>query len=517
MKRVVFGVLIPFFMFAEGISFNGRFNVGFTSRPVRRDTVNPANTLQIGIGGGINIFGISAGLNLFFNSDDKFTPRASSFYSLTPTWGWGRAYIGDFAPSFSSFSLSGVSMRGGGLELFPGKFNLFIVSGVVKGAEKDSTSSSYSKYMWGVKLGFGKSSRANISILNSKDIPSSLEDSLRGNKTPEENWVFEIGNRVVIKKIFSIKATGAVSMLTRNIYASPVTGKRVPSWLKSGLNLNLSSNVDYAYSIKTGLRLKKAILNYRHSYIGPGFESHGLAGIANDRVEDGGSINFSLGRYGSLGASGSYYRDNLVGLKDSDTRNLIANVFLSLVPTRKLSFTTTAMMNRMNRNSAQSDTQSVSNRSVSLSVSSSYRPSKKVSLGINSSITEAEVLTIFNDVKTRIIATGARLNHRLARSFSYGLGFGVVSTNSDTLNETSLTPSINIRFVPGKKLRFMFGLRSGISKKRNFLGTNVRGIVRVTSRDAVTLRLTSENYTDSTPPTLTIHLSYSRAFGKKVY
>ncbi len=518
MKKIVLMIFVPTIIFAGGLSFNGRFSVDYTSRPEKRDTTNPSNTIKVGLSGGLNFYGISAGINLFFNSDDKFTPQSSSFYSVTPSWSWGRIYIGDFAPSFSNLTLSGVSIRGGGLELFPGAFNLFVVSGEAKGDVNDSTGNGFTKYIWGVKLGVGRNTGTSIALINARDIPSSLPDSLRNGITPQENWVAEVQQKLTLfRGSFSILMDGAVSLLTRNLYADPVVDDKIPDWVSSSFNVNLSSSADYAYRIESRLRLRKLSLNFAHAYIGPGFESHGLPGINNDRIEEKGGINISLGRYGSIGANGSYSHDNLIDLSEAETKNTVGNFYITLVPSRSFFVNTYAMISKMDRNSTQNDTLDLTNNSLSTSLSVNYRFSRKVNLGASVSMTNTDVQTAITSTEAKVTSFNVRLNHKISRALSYSFGSGMVKTDSDTLTETSFTPNLGISFNPGKRFRLRLSLRSGISEDRTMLGLNARSIFKFTPRDVVTFTMTSEKYLkpETEQGSLTLKLSYGRSFGKR--
>ncbi len=520
MKKIILLTFIPILLFAGGVSFNGRLNLDYTLRPERKDSINPSSTFRVNLSGGINFYGINAGINLFFNSDDKFTPQTSSFYSLTPAWSWGRIYIGDFAPSFSNLTLSGVSIRGGGLELFPGPFKLFVVSGESKRSVNDSTGNGFTKYIWGIKLGLGRETGTSIAILNARDIPSSLPDSLRDGMTPEENWVAELQQKVsLFKGRFTILMDGALSLLTRNIYATPISDNNIPDWAASNFNVNLSSNSDYAYRIESRLRTHRFSLNFAHAYIGPGFESHGLPGINNDRIEEKAGINISLGRYGSMGANGSYSHDNLIDLNEAETRNTVGNFFLTLVPSRILVLTSYTMLSKMDRNSSQNDTLELTNTSVSTSVSTNLRLSKKINAGISASLSNTEVQTVIKNTEARVVSFNARINHKFSRIFSYSLTGGVVKTTSDTLEETSITPGVNFSFTPGRKFRLRVGVRSGISENKTMVSFSARSVLKLTPKDAISIKVTSENYIkpESNPNSLTIKLSYGRGFGKRIF
>lgn len=507
MRKFIFAIFIPIFIYAEGISFSGRLNLDFISRPQRRDTVNPSNTFRAGISGGLNFYGISAGLSLFFNSDDKFTPNATSFYSLTPTWSWGRLYIGDFAPGFSSLTLSGISIRGGGLELFPGIFNLFVVSGEAKLQTDDST--TYSRYIWGAKLGLGKNTGTSITVINSKDISATLPDSMKG--SPHSNWVGEVEQKLsMFKGAFSLKLSGALSLITRNVNATPVDNEKLPDWAVESFKINSSSSVDYSYGVESRLRLRKIALNFSHFYIGPGYESYGLSGINNDKIEDRGGFNLSFGRYGSMGANFSLSKDNLINLKEESTTSRLVNAFVSLIPSPKLVLMASGMVSMIER---EGDSISTDTKSQSVNSGVNFRLTKKLTAGLNVSYAKTDVDVSVDSVSSRVMNYGVKLNHRIGRVVSYSIGMSYMITSSDTLSANFLSPSANFQ-VAGKRIKANLGIRAGISDVRNMIGINFRTVFKITPHDALIFRVNSENFSDTTPSSLTLKASYSRSWKK---
>ena len=67
----------------------------------------PATDYRGALNGSVSWWLLSAGLNLRYSTDDKFTAQRVNDFSFTPAWNWGRVYVGDFSTSFSEFTLSG--------------------------------------------------------------------------------------------------------------------------------------------------------------------------------------------------------------------------------------------------------------------------------------------------------------------------------------------------------------------------------------------------------------------------
>lgn len=124
-------------------------------------------------------------------------------YGINPRWSWGSIYLGDYSMEFSRYTLSGIRIRGVGLELFPGKFRFSIATGLTKravlGGAQDG---SYKRFMYSAKIGYGDESSSYIDLMfvRVKDEITSLEQNLKSITilTPNGNDILGVGTIVPI-------------------------------------------------------------------------------------------------------------------------------------------------------------------------------------------------------------------------------------------------------------------------------------------------------------------------------
>lgn len=125
-------------------------------------------------------------------------------FGINPSWEWGTLHLGDFTNDYSQFTLSGINIRGGGIDIHPGIFRFSTTAGFtyrsVPGGAQDGT---FKRFLFAAKLGFGKeeSSFVDFIFLRAKDEISSLNQTSKSITviSPNGNDVLEIGSLQSIK------------------------------------------------------------------------------------------------------------------------------------------------------------------------------------------------------------------------------------------------------------------------------------------------------------------------------
>lgn len=119
-------------------------------------------------------------------------------FGLNPDWGWGSAHVGDFNKEYSPLSLSGIKIRGGGINLNPDLFRFSIVSGFtqrsVPGGAQDG---SYKRFLFAAKLGYGNEEQTyfDLIFLKAKDEVESLPQNVKSVTviSPNGDDIFPLG------------------------------------------------------------------------------------------------------------------------------------------------------------------------------------------------------------------------------------------------------------------------------------------------------------------------------------
>lgn len=225
-------------------------------------------------------------------------------FAIHPTWGWGRAHIGDFSHEFSRFTLSGINIRGAGIELYPGIFRFQAIGGQTQRAVKaDPYSSTYSRYLGGMKIGVGREESAffDIIFVKSKDNSASLNrevfmetkplpadstivDTSYIGTSPQENMIIGVNTSVkLLDNMIRFKGEVAGSAYTRDLYSEEATSANIPDFVSKIYKPRISFNADYAYSTELAFSYDLLDAQAGYTYVGPGYTSLGLSSLSNDK------------------------------------------------------------------------------------------------------------------------------------------------------------------------------------------------------------------------------------------
>ena len=123
---------------------------------------------------------------------------------MNPKWDWGSFYAGDFSQEYSQFSLSGINIRGTGLNLNPANFRFSTSAGftqrTVSGGAQDG---SFKRFLFVAKIGYGKEENnfVDFIFLRAKD---EINPKLSNQKSfiiisPNGNEVFGIASAQIIR------------------------------------------------------------------------------------------------------------------------------------------------------------------------------------------------------------------------------------------------------------------------------------------------------------------------------
>ena len=165
----------------------------------------PSSTGRIFFRPVINLFGLFQIPFEFLISTEGSSARQNiNQFGLNPKWGWGSAHLGDFNEDYSQLTLSGIKIRGGGLNLSPGNFRFSVAAGFtqrsVPGGAQDG---SFKRFLIAAKLGIGKKNNSffDLIFLKAKDDINSLQQGKSSITllNPNGNDVLVIGNLYTIR------------------------------------------------------------------------------------------------------------------------------------------------------------------------------------------------------------------------------------------------------------------------------------------------------------------------------
>lgn len=261
---------------------------------------------------------------------------------ITPSYKWAKAHIGYSNMNFSSYTLSGHTFLGGGVELTPGKWNVQAMYGRLSKANQavqmDSVSYTdpvYKRMGYGAKVGYrGEGYTVDVSVFSAEDDVESVdfvpEDS---DVSPEDNVVWSIaGSKQLVERVsFNFEyAQSRYNRDTRDIFIDSLETEDV----------NTSGTFQaYNFGIGYGHNIYSLLLKYER--IDPGYQTLGAYYNNNDmeNITVNGNLNLLRNQLAITMSSG-VQKNNLEDTEASSTRRLIGSVNVNYSPSAKWNFST---------------------------------------------------------------------------------------------------------------------------------------------------------------------------------
>jgi len=201
--------------------------------------------------------------DILLSTEGSYTRQQINRISLHPSWGWGKAHIGDFSHQFSQFTLNGITITGGGLEIDYGILRLEAVGGRTQHKiDAGLSNSAFSRYLGGLKLGVGKvgGSFIDLNIVHIMDNKYSLprekfaynsgssNTSTQYRITPKENLVAGLNARLDIINIIQLYGEISGSVFSRDIRSDIVESDEIPDFVNSIFTVRHSIFAVYAFN-----------------------------------------------------------------------------------------------------------------------------------------------------------------------------------------------------------------------------------------------------------------------------
>jgi hypothetical protein len=295
---------------------------------------HPPQAWNFTLNGSLNWTFLNLGLNLMYNSDDRFTSQRINQLNFSPSWKWGRICAGDFATSLTPLTLSGVTLYGGGIELFPGPFRFAALAGRSKRASTDSLDFSYTQHIYGFRLG---AEQLSITALKALDDTVSNHFIDSTSAMAHDNLVVSLNSRFNIFRALSCDMEAAGSAFTRDLRSDTIIDtmpviNRIPKWVRSVYQPRRSSYVGYA--LRGAVRYTPSFMNLGLSFnqTMPGFVSLGTSYLKTDYRKVRADVSTSLIPKTNIGLYCETGNDNLLRDKLGTTHNTEFGGTLSATP-----------------------------------------------------------------------------------------------------------------------------------------------------------------------------------------
>jgi hypothetical protein len=242
---------------------------------------------------------------------------------------WLKLHAGYHNYYFSSFTLAGLTLLGGGLELNPGKLRFAGVYGrLLRRVPYDSSNRygslpTFERRPYALKLGYGTEKNfVDLIYLRAADEAGSLSGYERGGLTPAENHVGGLAMRLALSKQLVVDAEAALSVYTRNTEDSTVfdVPKEIP------VNVNLSSQALSAVRASLTWAKDRWSVALLYKRIEPDYRSMGAYYFQNDVEQLMLAPKVSLVRRSlNISASVGGERNNLFAQHSFTNERIISN------------------------------------------------------------------------------------------------------------------------------------------------------------------------------------------------
>jgi len=336
----------------------------------------------------LEFYGYKLGFTFLLSSEEKKTLQPFDRFGgdvqqeVGLAKGWMDVKLGDAHPKLSHYTLDGILVRGGSIDLNPGLLRMAVAMGRTQRAIEreeagglETVSPSFRQNLFAAKLGFGRKtgSHFDLNVLKVKDDPGSIDSA--GVVTPKENAVF--GTTAQLNFAggrFRMGGEWALGILTRDVRSGEVNLSSLSGFPTGIIKPRLSTQYGTAYTFGTELRFpsKKTSgglgANYRR--VDQGFASLGSPNLLTDIQGLTLQGDASL-LQGLLGLRAGYEQtgDNVERLKPSTTRTTTWSGNLDLLPAR-LPYLTVGYSAYGQKNDEADDTLKVNNLTGALTAAS---------------------------------------------------------------------------------------------------------------------------------------------------
>lgn len=276
------------------------------------------------------------------DKDNTVIRQPFNQFGVSPTWKKVKLHLGWRNMSFSRYTLDGHIFLGAGVEANPGRFRIGAMYGrFAKAVDEDSSRqafnrtaqypfAAYTRWGYGVKLGYGKGNRTFdlIYFKGTDDVSSAKSAYSYQMVAPGENAVVGMKTKIAFLKKFTFEADAAVSAYTRDTRSDSVAvDENYVKYASAILSPRLSTQAYYAGDALIAYRHKTISASLKFQRIMPDYRSFGTYYMQTDVQR----ITLNPSWYhpkGFLQLSGSFgtEKDNLASKKRTETTRNIGSL-----------------------------------------------------------------------------------------------------------------------------------------------------------------------------------------------
>lgn len=494
-----------------------------------RDGRRPGSTGRLFIRPRITFLNeLSLNFNILLSTEGISARQNISQLGLDPSWNWGDAHIGDFTETFSPYTLSGITIRGGGINLRPsgGNIRLSLVGGRTQRAVSGGAGNkSYERRIWGARLGIGKPSGSHLDlvVVKARDKVGSLppdsvlvnpdsllaDTSVIGNVqsanpyvvTPQENLVGGIQWQLnVIPQKLTWESEVSGSFHTRDLRSETIEFSELnaPDIVEGLYTPRFSSTADFVVDSKMNMNLQRLNLTTGFKWIGPGYTSLGTSYLINDQQSFNARASYRISRT-SFTVNWSRINDNLLDQKEYTS---VQYRYGGSVNTRLSdAWDGSLVANVVTRgNDSDNDTTRSNFDNLVLSTSQNVRFRQSdlferfsFSYSYQASVNEVGVAQA---VENKNHTVNGRLSLTFMEDLAGNLNMGLVTSQlRDSIRSSTKTLGAGLRHEAfDNKLSNRFSLTTSFREKAVSLRTRLNSSYRLTEKDQLTFTISLTRY-----------------------
>lgn len=275
---------------------------------------------------------------------DFSSPFKLNRLSISPSYKWITAHIGDVAMNFSPYTLSGHQFTGVGIDLAPsGPFKVSAMYGrflraVEYDADEPNQQTSYLRRGFGLKSSYAfKKFNLGLIFFKGYDDDNSIQEPFPAELglTPKDNTVVSVQTDFQVKEKINVRMEYAVSGITEDIRLNEPRSNK--GFLSPFLKENITTNYTKALNASIDYSVGNGTLGGAYERVDPNYRTFGAYYFNNDLENI--ALNASQTIFDNklnIGVNAGLQRDNLDDSKASSMKRLVSAINLNYTPTEKM-------------------------------------------------------------------------------------------------------------------------------------------------------------------------------------
>ncbi len=318
--------------------------------------------------------------------------------------------------------------------------------------------------------------------------------------TPQENIVAGTQFSLPLfqkKIIWTAELCGDVYTSDMQASVVDIDTLELPKFVEQIYTPRISTSVDYALQTELKLNLPTVSVKIGYKYLGPGYNSLGVASLINDQQEVNAMMTLKIYKF-ALNLNGARTNDNLIDQKLFTTsRNRVGFTLNGMLTSFWNVGVTTSILSMSN--DSDNDTTKVDITNFAIGTNHSFIISQSSilrNINFNYSFQSSDNnSSLRNDISSITHNANFILSFSIIKNLNANASFGLVSsTISDTLKTTTQVYSTSFQHRALKnKLTTSLSFSTSMMSKSSSLRIALSSRYSMTSKDIISLSLSSNN------------------------